>query len=375
MNILFDRASYSLSSKREYTPEGFLRVPGYVARSGIQQYLASELGLTDRAPDTVVNVYRPPEEVFSTESLASYSAVDATDDHPKELVSAETYRDVAVGVVASGGRQVGDFVEADIIIKDAAVIKRVEAGKVQLSAGYKAEYFPETGVTDDGQKYEIVQRNIRINHVALVDRARAGAQARLHDNNPIPTGGNNMPRVFLDDGASVEVADDATATLITNRINSLKQQVTDAEAKTKKAEEDMEKVKAEKDEMEEKVEEMKKASNDEAIAQRIKGVTSTLEAARKVAGDEFVCDSVNVSDIQRAAMAAKRPNIAWSDKSDIYVQAAFDVACEGIPDAVQTQHKQAAQDGAPKPTGDGQPAVSPRQKYMDSLEESWKGGK
>ncbi|MGL5729314.1 MAG: DUF2213 domain-containing protein, partial [Plesiomonas sp.] len=60
-----DRASYSIT-QREYTPEGFLRVPGHVARPGIQQYLASELGL-DGDPNRIVNVYRPPEEVFSTD--------------------------------------------------------------------------------------------------------------------------------------------------------------------------------------------------------------------------------------------------------------------------------------------------------------------
>lgn len=39
---VFDRAGYRIT-QREYTDEGFLKVPGRVARTGIQEYLAREL--------------------------------------------------------------------------------------------------------------------------------------------------------------------------------------------------------------------------------------------------------------------------------------------------------------------------------------------
>lgn len=54
-----DRVTFPVPSLREITPEGYLKVPGRVARVGIQQYLASELGLTDRPPGQIVNVYLP----------------------------------------------------------------------------------------------------------------------------------------------------------------------------------------------------------------------------------------------------------------------------------------------------------------------------
>ena len=69
-------------SSRTYTDNGFLRVKGRAARTGVYQDLASELELTDRAPNDIVNVYRPAEEVFNTDSLSSYSNVDVTNDHP-----------------------------------------------------------------------------------------------------------------------------------------------------------------------------------------------------------------------------------------------------------------------------------------------------
>ena len=85
---VFDRVSHRITH-REYTDEGFLKVPARVARTGIQEYLARELGL-DGDPNRIVRVYRAPEEVFSPASLSSYDACDITNDHPKGLVTALT---------------------------------------------------------------------------------------------------------------------------------------------------------------------------------------------------------------------------------------------------------------------------------------------
>src|SRR5690625_5711029 len=57
--LVHDRISYALTS-RTITDEGYLLAPAYVARTGVQQYLASELELTDRNPNEIINVYRPP---------------------------------------------------------------------------------------------------------------------------------------------------------------------------------------------------------------------------------------------------------------------------------------------------------------------------
>ena len=178
--IVRDRETHSIS-KREFTDQGYLRVPGKIARSGVQYYTARELDLTDRQPGEMVAVYRPPDEVFSDESLASYADVDTTMDHPHSFVSAESHKRHSVGHVTDRAKRVGDHVEAPIILKDKGAIARAEAGRVALSAGYKADLLPERGTTTDGEPYEFVQRNIRVNHIALVDNGRAGHEARLYD--------------------------------------------------------------------------------------------------------------------------------------------------------------------------------------------------
>lgn len=371
--IICDRITYAVT-KREFTDEGFLRVPGRVARSGTQQYLARELQLEDRDPNDVITVYRPSEEVFNADSLATYLGADVTINHPSDLVTPETYRSVAVGTVTSVGRQVGDFVEADMLIKAKDSIEAVDAGKVQLSAGYTAEYEHSPGVTPDGVSYEFIQRDIRINHVALVDRARAGFQARLYDEKPE---GHKMPKVVLDSasGRSVEVADEATAALIGDTIDRLTKRASDAETTAKAEKEKADKMEAEKDAAEEKAEKAEKASNDEAIKARIGEVTNVMTAARKLAGDEFTCDSVDPVEIKRAAMAAVNDSIDWADKADAYVEAAFELTepkAVGDASTVEEQRRKLAADGSgdPKPTADAKPTA--RQAAVDSMSNAWK---
>ncbi len=358
-----DRVSYAISN-RTYTDEGFLKVPGRVARTGVQEYLASELGLTDRAPTDIVRVMRPAEEVFKDESLLSYSFADITVEHPPGVVDASTFKDVSVGTVTTKGSQDGDFVTCDLIIKDKKAIAEIEKGKVELSAGYSAMY---DNNVPDGADYEFIQRDIKINHVALVDRARAGAQARLFDSKHKETA---MFKVTLGDGQTVEVADQATATLINSTVNALTKSVTDAKA-------EIDTLKAVNDVSVERIESLEVETSDEAIDKRVTVLLGVRDSARKIAGDDFTCDSLNVSDIQRAALSVKRSKIDWSDKSDVYVQAAFDQASEEDDEDendkkktsdTSSQYRQLATDAA----GDTKNVVSLRDSSIDTMSNAWK---
>lgn len=318
---VFDRAGYRIT-QREYTDEGFLKVPGRVARTGIQEYLARELGL-DGDPMRVVRVYRPEDEVFNDASLGTYDASDVTNNHPHSLVTAATYKGVAVGVVRGPGRRDGDFVICDLIVKDQKTIDEIIGGKCELSAGYTAIYDETPGVTEDGQAYDYIQRDIKINHVAIVERARAGANARVFDHNP---GGNTMPVIITtDSGRSVDVADPANAQVVADSFDRLLKRANDAESKADKA-------KATADKAAEDLAEARKASSDEAINARVVLIGNTQAQARKIAGDSFTCDSLDVIEIKRAALAVKRPKMAWGDKSAGYVECAFDAEAEEEPD-------------------------------------------
>ncbi|WLI49248.1 DUF2213 domain-containing protein [Pseudomonas sp. FP833] len=339
---VFDRAGYRIT-QREYTDEGFLKVPGRVARTGIQEYLARELGL-DGDPNRIVRVYRPEEEVFNDASLSTYDGSTVTNDHPKELVTAKNYKSVSVGEVRGPGRRDGDFVVCDLIIKDQKTIDDINRGKCELSAGYTAEYIYGPGVTADGQDYEYTQSGIQINHNAVVDRARAGANARFFDNNP---GGNTMPvLITTDSGRSVDVADPANAQVVADSFDRLLKRATDAEVKADKAQ-------ATADKAAEDLAEARKASSDEAINARVVLIGNTQAMARKVAGDGFTCDSLDVIEIKRAALAVALPKRDWSDKSAGYVEAAFDAESDKDEDDDDDDEKGEKGEKKPKaPTGD-----------------------
>lgn len=359
-----DRQGYSVT-QRERTDQGYIKVPGKVARTGVQQYLAQELQLNDRKPDEVVNVYRPPEEVFAEESLASYENADVTDDHPSEMVSADTYRQHAVGNTVGPGRPESDYVVVDMLIKDASAIDAVENGKAELSAGYENEYHYEPGTAPDGTPYEYVQRNIRINHIALVDKARAGQEAKLFDTKARLT---PMSTITLD-GKTVTLDDDSKAQLIKSAFDAQSEKMGEMEEKLQKAEDEYnkvkdeyEKMKAEKDSKDEELEEAKKESSDEAIAAKLKEVSEVKDAAVKVAGENFTCDSIAPVTIKREALKVSRPTIDWDGQSEAYVAAAWDLETtktedERQKDATQRSHDGLSNDLAHLHTQDGKPAA------------------
>lgn len=326
--FICDRSSYAIS-QREYTDEGFLRVPGRVARAGnVQEYYAKELDITDRDPMDIVKVYRPPEEVFNADSLESYKGADITDNHPNKMVDADSFKDVSKGVAVSPGRQEGDFVVVDLIIKDKNAIKAVESGKVQLSAGYSADYEKSEGTTPTGENYDYIQRNIKINHVALVDRARAGGQARIFDNQ----GALTMPTITLDNGRTVTLDNEANAALVSDSLDRQKATIDTQTALI--------------DEQKDEITSLKAQTSDEAISKRIKAVTVTTDNARKIAGKGFTCDSCDPVEIQRTALAKSNPNRDYSDKSAAYIQAAFDQAIDSYDMGVEEMREALKKKGA-----------------------------
>jgi hypothetical protein len=375
--IVCDRSSYRVT-RREYTDEGFLRVPGNVARTGIQEYLARELGLPGD-PNRIIRVYRPAEEVFKDESLASFDGVDVTVNHPDGLVNSENFKKVSAGVVRGAGRRDGDFVQCDLIVKDKAAINAINSGKCELSVGYTAVYTEMPGMTADGDPYDYVQSDIRINHVAVVDRARAGNLAKLFDHTH--SGGNTMPvLITTDSGRSVDVADPANAQVVADAFDRLTLRATTAEAAAEKAQ-------ATADGTAEKLTAALALGSDDAIKIRVAALGALGATARKVAGDSFTCDSVDPTEVMRAALLVKRPSVDWAAKSPAYIQASFDMAAEAEPTekddkttvtgdtaTVLSQLLALAKDASGKTTADtATPTVDAYQAHQDKLANAWKG--
>lgn len=170
------------------TPEGYLicrDVP--IARTGEMTYQASELGLD--GPDRLVTVYRDPADVFHPDALSSFEGKDITAGHPAESVGPANHSAYSRGHIQNV-RRAGEFVIADLLVKDASLISDIKNGVVrEVSCGYNCVYTP----LPDG-RYR--QTEIRGNHVAVVPRGRAGHEVAIKDSAETAGKGNRIMSKF-----------------------------------------------------------------------------------------------------------------------------------------------------------------------------------
>jgi hypothetical protein len=159
-----------------------------IARTGTQQYLAEELNQDDLTPDYqgVVTVLRGEDEVFSPETLASFEGMAVTLDHPEDeggdilFVNPENYAELSQGHIQNVRRGTGDksdLMIADVLVKRQEAIDAVMSGKTEVSCGYNAEYKPVS--PGKAKQYQITG-----NHLAIVDKGRAGSRCAIGDSIP-----------------------------------------------------------------------------------------------------------------------------------------------------------------------------------------------
>lgn len=169
---------YTISPNQLETGEGFLickNVP--IARTGTQDYLGSELGLSGGDSGRIIAVIRSPDEVFSEAALASFEGKPVTNDHPPTLIGPDDVKTYEMGHAQNIRRGTGewkDFMIADLHIHDRDLIDAIQNGKREISCGYECDYVKNADGTYS-------QKNIRGNHVAVVDRGRAGKRAAILD--------------------------------------------------------------------------------------------------------------------------------------------------------------------------------------------------
>ena len=155
---------------------GFMTLSGVLARTGVQYYYGLEIS-DELEPKKKYSVFRSKEEVLSKDSLATYMNATVTDDHPDEAVTVDNTRDLDKGSLSNISTFEKDgehFISATATIKDKNLIKKIQDGKVELSVGYTNDF-----KKGNGTDYDFMQTNIRVNHVAVVDKGRCGGECKL----------------------------------------------------------------------------------------------------------------------------------------------------------------------------------------------------
>lgn len=153
---------------------GYLNAKSHVTRTGVFVY---------NHPDgTTTRELRHPDEVFSKDSIASLKNRPITDGHPADgKLNSENTRRLAVGMSIDEPTKNDIYLDTNIQITDENVISRVlddENPLREMSCGYESEVVKGDG-TYQGEKYDHIQTKIKYNHIALVQRGRAGPQVRL----------------------------------------------------------------------------------------------------------------------------------------------------------------------------------------------------
>lgn len=280
--------------------DGFLRDSPIVARTGIYIY---------QQPDgTIIREYRPPEEVFDTDSEASFVGKPIVVGHPASgIVNSDTAQDLAIGTILSSGYQKDETnIACDIVIHNPSAIGE----KRGLSLGYRVDIEEAPGITPDGQQYDVIQRNIRINHLAVVDRGRAGAKARLNlDGDEIIEGVETKMKIKID---SVDFEVDEK---IANYVNSLQNKEENARVKLDTANTELKSVKEQNTALKADADD-KKAKLDAMTAERdgLKAKVDAADAEKEKAVKEAV-EAVK-ADMQERAELEETAKIAKVEKTD-----------------------------------------------------------
>ena len=340
MAMRYDRYTF----KAVKDDHGFIRDTPVLTRTGVFVYWL---------PDgTKRREYRPPDEVFKADSLSAFKGIPITDEHHGRITG-NNAQGVVIGSVLSDGRQDGNNLIADVVIHNTTPI---EQGKKELSVGYEVELDMTSGITEDGEPYDAIQRNIKPNHLAIVVKGRAG-NARLNmdaadaveyqkEDDAVTT--ENLTEIRLDSGISYKAAPEVVV-----EYNKLKQDVAQAMA-------DKDKEAARADTAEAKVKELEanqEKLKQDAFTQAKKRLE--LEAVAKSHNVEIKTDSTD-RQLQEAVIKSVRgDSIDLNGRSDGYIEAAFDMAvADGVKraDAEAGQREaltkpQMAEDGKEKLTG------------------------
>lgn len=382
MTIRYDSAAI----KARLDDAGYLRDEPIVARTGVLTYF-------EKDGKKRVELRRAAE-VFNEDSLESFAGQAITIGHGA-MVNAKNFKKHGVGTALGQGRQDGENVRVPIIIQDDRAVAAAREQKLNsLSVGYNVNYIPRPGmwnsatdeiIYDDERNdekgdqtfigkewvhFDGEQTDIRVNHIALVKKGRAGAIARLNldgdeeidytDPDKQPTKGDKMKTIRLDSGVEVEVDEHVAshvenlAALVTTekaRADSLDQEKTSLQVKADTLQATVDGIPAQ----------IEQARLDAAQAVKTRG---ELEAtATKFGLKDFA--SMNDLDIKKAVIG-KTSKINLDGKDESYISAAFDFAASSKP-AIASQREQVSNPGARNDSAGGSAASEARAKMANRL--------
>lgn len=152
-----------------------------ISKAGVNPYWGYEIpGYQDLGldPDTIYQVFRPPEELEKAASTFNNIPLLAKHIH---VSSSKPEKEKQIGTVGSNARFDGEYLKNSIAVWDQDYIDRInDETQRELSSAYHYTAIKKKGVYHD-QPYDLVMTDIHGNHVATVVEGRAGPDVLVAD--------------------------------------------------------------------------------------------------------------------------------------------------------------------------------------------------
>jgi len=198
-----------MQSKREYDMNGWAEIrDNPITKVGVFPYLGVQIS-PELDPDKIYNVYRPEEELSNPDTIDSFKLLPWTDEHAM-LGSADdgltpAERKGIHGVIGEDVYYADGYLKGNLKVFSEKLAELIAAGKKELSIGYRCLYDLTAGVYN-GTHYDAIQRNLRGNHLALVDEGRSGSDVAVLDHFKITmdTGEFLMPDEMKKEGETAK---------------------------------------------------------------------------------------------------------------------------------------------------------------------------
>lgn len=334
--LKLQRYDRSLINDYAETPEGYLTVRVPITRPGVFPYA--------RQDGTVQMEAKLPDEIFSDRTMHSARSKPITDEHPNEPVTLDNYQAYAKGMSHTDAHVEDLKLYVSMTITDKDLIQKVYDGKREISIGFMSDVVAEAG-TYNGQPYEYVQRNIEINHIAIVDQGRAGPEVAIRSDSDAwqidsddDKGGTTLVKYKIN-GKEYEIDPAVKAHIESLAASKDDENEEEDNPKDKKKKADaLDALQGRFDALEVKLlntqqelanEKAKRVSEDE-LDKKVEERVQLISTTKPLLGDSFDFTGKTVREIKEAVIATTKQDFKGDGKSDDYINAFFDATIEQV---------------------------------------------
>ena len=284
----------TIQSARVLRDSGEMIAPVTIARTGIMQYYARELGpmFSDLPPNQIVAVDTPASVLFDEATIELCRSMAVTIGHPKQDVDLTNNKELQKGFVEGVPMADGSHLSGFIVLNDKDAIALVDSGVDQTSWGHDAVL---ERVEKDGVVSAVKTKITSVNHLAIVRRGRAQT-TRIGDS-----------------GEEIEIVDKSKFDVVEAERDNALDKIAKLEAKLADAE----------------TSKLSDADIQSIVDERVVSRTALLMDIAKL-GDEYAQMQFDCkTDAQiRREVVQKIYDKQYDDRSDDYILARFEAALE-----------------------------------------------